>query len=973
MSDRWQQIEQLYHSALEREGNQRAAFLREACAGDDALRQEVESLLAQEKGAGFLEAPALEAAAKIFDEDPGASLIGRQIGSYQVVWLLGAGGMGEVYQARDTKLGRNVALKVLPAAFVHDPERLSRFQREARMLASLNHPNIATIHGLEQSDGVHYLVMELVPGETLAERLSAGALSIDEVLKIGGQIAEALEAAHERGVIHRDLKPANVKVTPEGRVKVLDFGLAKAFASDGGLDLSHAPSLTAMGTEEGRILGTPAYMSPEQARGKAVDKRTDIWAFGCVLYELLTARQAFRGETLSDTIAGVLEREPDWQVLPPATPAKIRDLLRRCLQKDSQRRLHDIADGRIEIEEALSAPATGELTAPVKGVRALGRRALLLSLGTLLLGGAITGLAVWNLKPTPSPQRTVSRLTITLPPGQQLAGLESGPAMALSPDGTHLAYVARQSGNQQLYVRAMDSQEAKPIPGTEGAVNPFFSPDGQWVAFFAGGNLKKVPVSGGAALTLAIVALPRGASWGSQGIIAFAPTTDGALQQVPEAGGTPQLLTRLEKRDISQRWPEFLPGGKAMLFAASASTSSWPNAQVAVQSLGTGERRDLIHGGTNPRFAPSGHLVYAQGGNLMAVPFDPQRLTATGAAVPVVEGVLQATVSGVAQYNFSSTGSLVYIPGGVQSAQSGLAWVSRNGTAQPLATPLSAYRGPRLSPDGSRVAVAIEGQESQTWLYDLSRETLTRLTFEGGANYNSVWTPDGKRIAFNSNKEGPVNIFWQLADGSGGLERLITSEYAQAPMSWSPDGQVLAFVEVNPTTGRDIWMLRMGDPSAVSGQVRKAQPFLRTPFTESAPRFSPNGRWLAYVSDESGRFEIYVQPYPGPGGKWQISTEGGTEPVWNPNGRELFYRSGDKMLAVEIATQPGFSAGRPRILFEGKYQPAPATFPNYDVSADGQRFLMLKLVEQAEAAPTQINVVLNWFEELKRRVPTKQR
>ena len=482
--------------------------------------------------------------------------------------------------------------------------------------------------------------------------------------------------------------------------------------------------------------------------------------------------------------------------------------------------------------------------------------------------------------------------------------------------------------------------------------------------------MKKVPVSGGAALTLAIVALPRGASWGSQGIIAFAPTTDGALQQVPEAGGTPQLLTRLEKRDNSHRWPEFLPGGKAILFAASATTSNWANAQVAVQSLGTGERRDLIQGGTNPRYAASGHLVYAQGGSLMAVPLDPQRFAVTGPSVPVVERVLQSTVSGVAQYNFSSTGSLVYIPGRVESAQSRLVWVGRNGAAQPLAAPVRAYRGPRLSPDGSRVSVAIVEQESQTWLYDLSRETLTRLTFEGSANYNPIWTPDSKRIAFTSNKEGVANIFWQLADGSGGLERLATSEYNQAPMSWSPDGQVMAYIEVNPTTGRDIWMLRMGDPSQGAGQVRKAQPFIRTPATESAPRFSPNGRWLAYVSNESGRFEIYVQPYPGPGEKWQISTEGGTEPMWNPNGRELFFRSGDKMLAADVTTQPSFSAGKPRMLFEGPFEPAPTTFPNYDVSADGQRFLMLQLVEQAEAAPTQINVVLNWFEELKRRVPS---
>ena len=408
-----------------------------------------------------------------------------------------------------------------------------------------------------------------------------------------------------------------------------------------------------------------------------------------------------------------------------------------------------------------------------------------------------------------------------------------------------------------------------------------------------------------------------------------------------------------------------------MLFSAGTGTSNWINAQVAVQLIATGQRRNLVQGGTQPRYAPSGHLVYVQGGNLMAVSFDPLRLTATGAVVPVVEGVLQSPTNGDAQYTFSATGSLVYVPGSVQGAQLRLVWISRNGAEQPLAAPPRAYLNPRVSPDDRRVAVTITEQESQTWLYDLSRETLTRLTFEGNSNQYPVWTPDGKRIAFRSNKDGPLNIFWQLADGSGGLERLTTSEDTHTPNSWSPDGQLLAFVENTPTTGGiDIWVLRMGDLSASSGQVRKAQPFLRTPFTESAPCFSPDGRWLGYVSDESGRYEIYVQPYPGPGGKWQVSTDGGTEPLWNRNGRELFYRSGDKMMAVDIATQPGFAASKPRMLFEGPYEPTPVTFPNYDVSPDGQRFLMLKPSEQEQAAPTQINVVLNWFEELKQKAPT---
>jgi serine/threonine-protein kinase len=424
----------------------------------------------------------------------------------------------------------------------------------------------------------------------------------------------------------------------------------------------------------------------------------------------------------------------------------------------------------------------------------------------------------------------------------------------------------------------------------------------------------------------------------------------------------PQTLTRLAKGEVSHRWPEFLPGGKALLFNTAATNFNWTNAQLVVESLGTGERRNLLTAATQPRFASSGHLIYAQGGSLMAVPFDSQRLEVTGAAVPVVEAVLQSSTSGGAQYSISTTGALVYVPGAAQTDQRNLVWVNRNGAEQPVAAPARAYLFPRVSPDGSQVSAAITGQDTQVWLYDFARETLTRVTFEGNVNLNAVWTPDGKQIAFNSSKDGPLSLFWQRADGSGGLERLTTSEYPHVPMSWSPDGQLLAFMEVNPTSGYDIWVLRLSD--------RKAQPFLRTPFNESSPRFSPDGRWLAYISDESGRYEVYVQPYPGPGGKWQISTEGGTEPTWNPNGRELFFRNGDKMMTVNIAAQSGFSASKPRMLFEGPYVPSPATATNYSISPDGQRFLMLKPADASDVAPTQINVVLNWFEELKRRVPT---
>jgi len=898
-----------------------------------------------------------------------AILSGRRLGPYEILSAIGAGGMGEVYKARDTRLDRTVAIKVLPAHLADRAELRERFDREAKTIASLNHPHICTLYDTGHQDDIDFLVMEYLEGETLAQRLVKGELPIQQVLLYAIEISDALDKSHRKGVTHRDLKPGNIMITKTG-TKLLDFGLAKLRQEAAPVTpFSQLPTVAEPVTAQGTILGTLQYMAPEQVEGKTdqIDARTDIFAFGAVVYEMATGKRAFDGKTQASLIAKILEVDPPpMSSIQSMTPPALDRVVKKCLAKEPEKRWQaasDVCDELKWIAEGGSQAGVPLPSATAKGIGALGRRALILSVGIFLLGTVFAGIAVWNLKPSPPRQpQPVSRTVITLPAGQQLAGMDSGPSVALSPDGSHLAYVARQGGVQQLYLRAMDSLESRPILGTGGAVNPFFSPDGQWVGFFADGKLEKVAVSGGTALTIGIATGSLGASWGNQGMIAFAPKQDESLEQVADAGGTQQPLTHLEKREIGHRWPEYLPGGTAVLFTAGETTNMWTNAQVAVYSVGTSQRRNLIQEGTQPRYAPSGHLVYAQGGSLMAVPFDPQRLISTGTALPVVGGVLQSAVSGAAQYSISATGSLVYVSGGVQSAQSRLVWVSRNGVEQPLPAPAHAYLGPRLSPDGRRIAVVIEEQETQIWQYDLSRDTLTRLTFEGNNNLVPIWTPDGKRLAFISDKEGPENIFWQLADGSGGLERLTTSDYTHVPHSWSPDGQLLAFVEVSPTTGWDIWVLRIGD--------RKTQPFLRTPFNESVPRFSPDGRWLAYISNESGRFEIYVQPYPGPGGKWQISTEGGTEPAWNPNGRELFYRSGDRMMAVDIATQPGFAAGKPRMLFEGPYEPAPITNPNYDVSPDGQRFLMLKPVEGEQAVPTQINVVLNWFEELKRRVPT---
>jgi len=888
---------------------------------------------------------------------------GTKLGPYEIQSPLGAGGMGEVYRAKDTRLDRTVAIKILPEQLSSDPVCKQRFEREAKTISSLNHPHICTLHDIGSQDGVDYLVMECVEGETLARRLEKGPLPLDQALKYAAQIADALDKAHCSGVIHRDLKPSNIMLTATG-TKLLDFGLAKPvvpFASPATMTATMRESPV---TEQGAIIGTFQYMSPEQIEGRELDSRSDIFSLGAVIYEMLTGRRPFEGKSQLSVASAILQEEPGpISTTKRITPPALERAVKQCLAKDPEDRWQSARDLELELKWIVEGGTQGTPApaASARGIPSLGKPTLALGLGALLLGALIAGSATWMLRTRHSPvPQPVSRTAITLPPDQRLAGLDH-PAIALSPDGTRLAYVASQGGTQQIYLRALDSLAATPIPGTEDAVNPFFSPDGQWLGFFARQNLYKIPLNGGPARTLCAAGNPRGASWGRRGMIALAPTGVSGLQQVAEAGGTPQPLTHIEKGEVAHRWPEFLPDSTAMFFVVGATASNWLSAQIAVQSIENGERRNLIQGATQPRYATSGYLLYVHGRSLMAVPFDPQRTTVTGEAVPLVDGILQFPSSGAAQYSVSSTGTLVYVSGGAQSAQRTLVWVARDGTEKALAAPPHAYRGPRISPDGRRVAVSIEDQETQIWLYDLARESLTRMTFDGNSNINAIWTPDGKKLTFASNKEGPVNIFWERADGSGGLERLTNGEYLHSPMSWSSDGQLLAYSEINATTGYDIWVMRASDHSS--------QLFLRTPFNEGAPRFSPDGKWLAYVSNESGRYEIYLRPFPGPGGKWQISTEGGTEPVWNRNGRELFYRNGDKMIAVDIVAQPNFVAGKPRLLFEGKHELSPGTFAYYDVSPDGQHFLMLKASEAGEAAPTQINIVLNWFEELKRLAP----
>ncbi|MEE9231013.1 MAG: protein kinase [Acidobacteriota bacterium] len=892
---------------------------------------------------------------------------GGMLSHYRLVEKIGEGGMGVVWSADDTVLGRQVAIKVLPDDFAQDAERLARFKQEARLLAALNHPNIAAIHGLEESDGVRYLVLELVPGLTLAERIGRGPLPVDEALTVCRQIAEALEAAHEKGIIHRDLKPGNVKVTPDGKVKVLDFGLAKAFEAEAmSGDLSHSPTLTSPPTRAGVLLGTASYMSPEQARGKPLDKRTDIWSFGCVMYEVLTGRQTFGGETASDTIANILQREPAWDALSEKVPQCAARLLHRCLEKDSNRRLRDVWDVRIEIDHALNEPADGGgVAAGVQG------RSILMHFVPWVVAGVlaiISGVAIWDLWDSRNAliSETPLHLSVAIPENLQLGFVPQErfemPVAALSPDGSLLAYVAYESLTGQLYLRSIESGETDLLPGTEGANTPFFSPDGQWLGFFAAEKLKKVPIRGGLPFEICDAPSGTGASWGSDDTIVFAPTFAGGLLRVSAAGGTPQVLTTLDSQrgEGSHAWPQILPGGRAALFTIEISGDSFDEGQLAVVSLDSGERRVVLEGGTFARYIPTGHLVYVRGGSLLAVAFDLERLTVEGSTIPVLEGISQDSARGAAHFTVSDDGTLLYVSG-APAGESVMVWLDRRGVSQPLADVRRDFVTLRISPDGQKVATTIRSADDAVWVYDISRGALSRLTFEG-ENFGAIWSADGERVAFSSDRAGAFNLFWKFADGSGVAERLLASEHDQIPSAWSPDGRTLVFTELHPVTGTDIWFLDLeGD--------RRPRPFLQTRFSEEGAVFSPDGDWLAYVTDESGRGEVYVQSYSNSHGKWQVSTEGGHEPVWARSGRELFYHNDGKMMMVSVQTTPAFSAGKPVQLFEttwiGSYG-----FSTFDVAPDGEHFAMADRRAGKDASP-QLNIVLNWFEELKRLVPTE--
>jgi serine/threonine-protein kinase len=888
---------------------------------------------------------------------------GTRIGSYEVTALIGAGGMGEVYRAHDTRLNRDVALKVLPEMFARDRQRMARFEREAKLLASLNHPNIAAIYGLEESGEIRALVMELVEGPTLAERIRGGAIPLDEALPIARQVADAVEYAHDKSVIHRDLKPANIKVTADGTVKVLDFGLAKAMSEDPAEgDMSNSPTLSMAATRQGVILGTAAYMSPEQAKGKVVDRRADVWAFGCVLYEMLTGKQVFHGEDVTDVLAAVVKSEPEWNRLPATTPHPISNLMRRCLEKNVKRRLVHIGEARILLEDVLSGAAPAEPVA-AQGFHRLGGRALLFGAGALLAGGLVAGVAMWVLMQPEAPLPV--RLTVVHPGAETLYVNDFDPDVALSPDGRRLVYIAGGAGGAmgRLYVRALD--ELRPTLLADSARSPFFSPDGQWVGFLGARGLAKVAVTGGPAVAISAVSGLRGAAWGPDDTIIFATIeTATGLLRIPAAGGEPEVLTKPdpEKGEVDHLFPEFLPGGRAVLFTIT-NNESIENSQIAVLDLETRNYRVLIHGGSHARYSASGHIVYGVAGTLRAVAFDLDSLEARGTPVPVLEGTSTKS-TGAASFSLSRDGTLVYLAGQASTGQRTIVWVDRQGREEAIKAPPRAYAYLRLSPDGTRIALDIRDQENDIWIWDLARETLARLTFDPGLNRGPVWTPDGKRVAFSAQREGSENIYWQAADGSGAPEPLTQMPNTPIfPHAFSPDGTLLLFTEI--PTPRNISLVKLdGD--------RKPQPLLQSSFSESSPEISPDGRWLAYDSNESGRVEVYVRPFPDVNaGRWQISTGGGASPLWNPNGRELFYYGQvGTVMAVRVEPSTSFQAGAPQLVLQGPYV-APIGASHYSVSRDGRRFLMIKdAATQGNVPPPQINVVLNWSEELKRRVPT---
>jgi serine/threonine-protein kinase len=885
--------------------------------------------------------------------------VGSKLGTYEILAPIGAGGMGEVYRARDAKLNRDVALKVLPEPFASDPDRIARFKREAHVLAALNHPNIAAIYGFEDTGGVHAIVLELVDGPTLADRIVRGPVPVDEALVIARQIGEALEAAHEIGVIHRDLKPANIKVTQDGRVKILDFGLAKLLDSEGAAFNSSATSSPTITTPAmtgiGAILGTAAYMAPEQARGRAADRRCDIWAFGCVLYEMFTGKRAFPGEDATETLAAVIKSEPDFSAIPP----HLITLLRTCLVKDPKRRLQAIGDAWLLLKEDMTSHP-----------RRNDRFAWTVAFAAIVVSAAIFAWLTWRRAPAPS--RPLIRFDVSLGPN---VGAGTTTTTALSPDGSRIVFPVRTAdGKEQLATRLLAEPATSTLPGTEGASEPFFSPDGQWVGFFADGWLKKVSLRGGAAQRLCEVFTARGASWGADGNIVLGIRNTAGLSVLPDSGGVPSPLTELASGEATHRWPQVLPGSDAVLFTASPNVVAYENATIEVFSKKTGKSKHLVEDAYFGRYLPAsastGYLVYIREATLFAAPFDPLRLETRGPAVPILDDISSSSGLGRAQFAFSNTGMFFYTAGQPSDQSWPIVWLNSSGKTEPLPLKPAAYDVPRLSPDGQRLAVQIaSGRTRDLYIYDFERDTLSRLTYTGGSS--PTWSPDGQHLVFSIGR----TLWWIRADGSGEPQRLFENDKNNVnPYSFSFDGRYLTYFETTPDTLNDVWIASLNVTDSEHPKWEGAEPFEKTRFGELEGSFSPDGRWIAYRSNQSGVMELYVRPFKG-SGKWQVSSgEGVMHPRWSPSGQELLYETLDGRIMVADYTVQKDSfvvSNKPRL-----WSPTPILMPsgayNMDVAPDGKRIIAFAKPQpppdQGEAA--HFTILLNFVDELGRRVPT---
>jgi serine/threonine-protein kinase len=874
------------------------------------------------------------------------------IAHYRITSKLGQGGMGEVWRATDTKLDREVAIKILPATLANDAQYIARFEREAQILATLNHPNIAAVYGVEQGA----MVMELVEGETLP-----CPVPLSTALDYARQIADGIEAAHEKGIIHRDLKPANIRITSAGRVKILDFGLAKA-AADTAPPTSgtNSPTLSLAMTQAGIILGTAAYMAPEQARGKPVDKRADIWAFGVVLYEMLTGRQLFSGETMSDVLAAVLTRDPDLTALPADTPPAVRGLIRLCLRKDPLKRLRDIAGARLALDEDVA-------TVPVVSPPPTRRTFIPWAMAAVALVTAAAGLAWWR-GTRPAPLRPLIRMDLETPSMPAVGG----GMLAISRDGTRIALVVRdKDGSSRIHTRALHQDRVTALPGTEDAHTPFFSPDGQSIGFASGGKLKRVSVEGGGVTTLCDVQSLRGASWADDGSIIFSPSVTAGLWRVSAEGGTPVALTETQGANRTHRWPEVLPGSKAVLFTSMSTALDFDNGTIEAVVVATGERKKIRQGGFAPHYVSlpdgSGRLLFVSKGTLFAAPFNPGTLEPAGDAVPLVENTQHNLAIGAA-YAVSSSGALLYLQGGGLTGVLQLVWFGAVGRPEPMHGPLGTYFTLKLSPDGKRVAFS-QGAASgfDIWVKDLERDTVSRLSFLPGSNQSPVWTPDGRHIVFRSTAQAANGLYWIRADGSGNPHRLTDGRADEFPYSFSPDGKRLALYLIGEAGSMDVATATLeGDPDRP--KLSTPQVFVGTSAAEIAPAFSPDGRWIAYVSTESGRGEVYIRAFGRPGGKWQISNAGGTFPRWSTGG-ELFYRGPDqRIMAVSYAVRgDSFVPGRPRPWSDVTLVLAGNLLPTWDVASDGKR-AVTSLPGHGESLPSsKLVFLMNFTDELQRR------